>query len=488
MLLPLLERDAAALLAATNRRTFFDRAGLEPGLSLKPSYDRYPDACSLETYAWLRDQDLAAPLARRLLDFVTTHFLRAASLDLTDRLATAEAAGSIEWVGQRTPLRAARVRHFAEPDRDRRHWLDEAVRAATAEWTPLRFERLRVMRGRLDDLGYASWAELGQELRGLDTNGLESLAGAILSQTDELYAQALADHLLHHRLDGGDVWEVDLDWLRRDVEHDPIFPSDRLLPALYQTLGGLNIKLEDQSQVRLDLQHRELKSPRPFHGLIDVDGRIAVSIRPLGGRLDFETLFHAVGLAEPLAHADHSEAFGYRWLSDPTTEAGYGRLFQALLMEPSWLGWQLQLDDARDVLRLAAFGELYTLRRLAATVRFDAEHAADEELELTAERWAEAFTETLGVRFFSEQYLDVGEDPLVAAANLRGRVFASGLAAFLATEYDDEWYRSPRAGRFLVERWREGQRYTADELLRFMGLDRLDPGPMLQSVRSLLAP
>ena len=487
MQLPLLERDAAALLAATNRRIFLDRAGLEPGLPLEPPFDRYPDACSLETYAWLRDQELAAPLRRRLLDFVATYFLQAAALDLTDRLAAADASGSIEWIGERIPLRVARTGHFAEPDRDRRHWLDEAVRASAAEWAPLRFERLRVMRGRLDDLGYAGWPELGEELRGLDVKGLGELAGSILAQTEELYAQALADQLLYHGLEGADVWEVDLDWIRRGAEYDSSFPSDRLLTALYQTLGGLGIQLEDQGHVRLDLRGRPLKSPRPFQGLIDVDGQIAVSVRPVGGRLDFEALFHTVGLAEPLAHADRSAPFGDRWLPDPTIEAGYGRLLQALVMEPSWLARQLELDDPRDALRLAAFGALYTIRRLATTVRFDLEHAADQELELTAQRWAEALTETLGVRFFPEQYLEAGEDPLAAAASLRGRVFASRLAAFLASEYDEEWYRSVRAGRFLVERWREGPRYTAEELLRFMGLDGLDPGPMLQNLRSLVS-
>ncbi|MBA2447444.1 MAG: hypothetical protein H0V51_05400 [Chloroflexi bacterium] len=487
MQLPLLERDAAALLAATNRRTYLDRAGLEPGLPLKPPYDRYSDVCSLETHAWLRDQELADPLKRRLLDFVTTHFLQAAAIDLTDRLAAADASGSIEWIGERIPLRVARTNHFAEPDRDRRHWLDEAVRASTAEWAPLRFERRRVMRGRLDDLDYAGWPALGEELRGLDVEALDALAGSILDQTDELYAQALADQLLQHGLDGGDVWEVDLDWIRRGAAYDSSFPADRLLPALYQTLEGLGIRLEDQGHVQLDLRPRPLKSTRPFQGLIDVDGEIAVSMRPVGGRLDFETLFHSVGLAEPLAHADRSAAFSDRWLPDPTVKAGYGSLFQALAMEPSWLARQLDLDDPRDALRLAAFGALYTVRRLAATVRFDLEHADDEELELTAQRWAEALTETLGVRFFPEQYLEAGADPLAAAASLRGRVFASRLAAFLASEFDEEWHRSARAGRFLVERWREGQRYTADELLRFMGLDGLDPRPMLENVRTLLA-
>jgi hypothetical protein len=78
----------------------------------------------------------------------------------------------------------------------------------------------------------------------------------------------------------------------------------------------------------------------------------------------------------------------------------------------------------------------------------------------------------------------VTDDPFAGARQMRAAIFGCQLGQFLEQEIDEEWYRSVRAGRFLVDRWREGQRYTAEEIVRFLGFDGLDPSVLVAELRT----
>ncbi|MFN8637084.1 MAG: hypothetical protein U0893_24820, partial [Chloroflexota bacterium] len=84
------------------------------------------------------------------------------------------------------------------------------------------------------------------------------------------------------------------------------------------------------------------------------------------------------------------------------------------------------------------------------------------------------------------QFLDVTDDPFASASHLRASLFGAQLGKFLEQQIDEEWYRSVRSGRFLIDRWREGQRYTAEELARFLGFAGLDPTPLVAELRAAL--
>jgi hypothetical protein len=63
------------------------------------------------------------------------------------------------------------------------------------------------------------------------------------------------------------------------------------------------------------------------------------------------------------------------------------------------------------------------------------------------------------------------------------------LRAYLRREFDEEWWRSNRASRFLVqELWRPGRRHTAEELLGFMGYEGFDPSVLWSEFNEVLSP
>ena len=75
-----------------------------------------------------------------------------------------------------------------------------------------------------------------------------------------------------------------------------------MVPALEATLTGLGIDLRSQTNVELDLERRPNKMPRPFCAPIEVPGRVMLVIQPIGGKDDWEALFHEAGHTEHFAH------------------------------------------------------------------------------------------------------------------------------------------------------------------------------------------
>ncbi|MEA2638629.1 MAG: hypothetical protein QOF51_23, partial [Chloroflexota bacterium] len=50
----------------------------------------------------------------------------------------------------------------------------------------------------------------------------------------------------------------------------------------------------------------------------------------------------------------------------------------------------------------------------------------------------------------------------------------------------DEWFRNPKAGKFLKELWHDGQKHPVHELARFMGYDGLDIGLLSEEIHELM--
>jgi hypothetical protein len=299
-----------------------------------------------------------------------------------------------------------------------------------------------------------------------------------------LYLDALRDQLIHHKLDEGDTWEVDLEWLFRGEEYDRIFPAHLLMPAVTRALWDLEIRLEDQAHVRLDLEDLPGRVTRSFCAPIGVPDEIVATLAPRGGIFDYVSLLEMVGQAQCHAHADRTQSIVYRRLGDDAVVESYGLLFSSLLMRPEWLTLRLEAEATRDAIRLRAFERLYRLRRAAASHLYEVELRKADEPDALENEYVDRLADALMVRPFPEHFLDVTDETFSGARHLRAALFAAQLGTFLEQEIDEEWYRSVRAGRFLIDRWREGQRYTAEELARFLGFAGLDPTPLVEELRT----
>jgi hypothetical protein len=391
------------------------------------------------------------------------------------------------WDDRELPYRLVPIFLANEPDAHRRHDLDARYRAATATLTPLYEERHRTMLEALGGIGSSSYVALYDELRDLRYADLVEAGERFLAATDTAYFGALEELLGTVDLAPADALPCDLAWLFRARPLDPYFPAKTMLFTLYRTLRGLGLDIEQATNVAVDLEPRPLKLPRAFCARLDVPRDVRLVLQPTGGRLDYRALFHQAGHAEHYANVDRTLAFPERWLGDNSVTEGYGCLFEYLLAEPSWVRPALDLGNPADYRRLALFERLYLLRRQATALLYERALYAGDDYEALAQSYAELFTRTLGVEHAPEPFLADVAPGLYAAVYLRAGVFEAQLRQYLQKEYDEEWFRVPRAGRFLRDLWREGQKYPVDELTRFMGYPGLDFRLVTEELRAGVA-
>ena len=490
MQLDLFERDADALISALTRARYLDASGRQAGLALSMIYERFPEVTSLDSYEQLIDIDAEPKVALGLQRLVLEQYVASATAQFDARLAFQEHQTVVEWGGQELPLRLARQLVSLEEDRGPRHELDEALRAEAGPFNRLRLDRLKAARRRTFEIGQYDhptddlpfWASV----RGVAVDEVSKLAAWVLEETSELYLDALRDQLIHHKLDEGDTWEVDLEWLFRGEEYDRIFPAHQLMPTVTRAMWDLEIRLQDQTNVRLDLADLESRAARSFVAPIGVPDEIVGVLAPRGGIADCTALLQLLGEIERQAYADRTQSIVYRRFGDAAVTEGYGYLFSGLIGRADWLTLRLDADATRDAVRLHAFERLYRLRRAAVSHLYEIELRDSEEPDGLESEYVDRFADALMVRPFPEAFLDVTDDPFAGARQMRAALFGCQLGQFLAREYDEDWYRSSRAGRFLKDRWREGQRYTAEELVRFLGFEGLDPSLLVTELRAAL--
>lgn len=480
------ENDAEAFCRALLYETYLQRAGLKDELDLTPIYERFSHLFTVETFHEVTEADREPKYKRFLQEFVAEHFIEAQVKRYSEPLAQAESTALVEWEGQAHSYRAAPVRMMNLGSQDRRHALYEKWLRVAAGLNGLRQERHEASVALARELDFPDYVQLWDELGGLHLADLTEKSGRLLSDTEALYHGELRDQLVFAGVDPADAWKVDLGWVFRAPRFDAYFSGKGLLPSLFRTLADLGLRLEEQQNIKLDTEYREKKTPRAFCAPLGVPEDVRLVILPSGGRTDYDTLFHEAGHAEHFANVDRTQPFAYRRLGDNSVTEAFAFLLQYLTIHPKWLALHLEMDALTDYLRVSLLNKLYMLRRYATKVLYEQRlHTAAGD-ETMAEVYAELCSEHLGVRYCPEEYLSDTDDAFYAARYLRAWALEAQLRGYLREEFDEEWFRAPRAGKFLVELWREGQKYTAEELLGFMGYDGLDFAPMVDEIRAAL--
>ncbi|MDQ3811749.1 MAG: hypothetical protein M3336_15820 [Chloroflexota bacterium] len=486
------ERQAEAFLLARARREWHYQSGARPGRGLFGLYQEdFPSFTSTELWADLQLATVEEPRHKRVL----SGLLAAAHLEGRTREHAARAAGfsvrtTLRFEEQDLVWREAPARWPRMADVPRRHALYEAWRSArSAELNPTLARWHEALRLELARLTEKEWLPFWAEVRELDLSDVSRLANATLTLSEEVYGHALAVYLAQINLPIDDVWPADLDRAFRAPRFDATFSEPRRMPVLIRAFGELGIDLEEQVGVHIE--------PGPAPGVrclpLDVPREVHVLLRLIGGHQDYERSLRGLGSAQHWAHTDASLPFWQRWLGDDTPTLGYGRLLESLMRERVWLAAHIDLAPSDDFRVISQLGRLYRLRRDAALSLYEQRLWQLEPGGALAADFEAALSAALRGRHFGEDYLgpllDAPWSTLRNAVRLRAEVFAAQLRLYLAREFDVEWWRSPRAARFLVqELWRPGRRASAEELLGFMGYEGFDAGILWAEFAEVLSP
>jgi hypothetical protein len=488
--LAVFQRDAERFNSAITREHYLHGAGLKPTLDVTPIYDTHVHLFQVDTYQELREIDepsLDDKQRRFMLDFVAGGVMGNQVKQLSEKIAAVESAAAIEWDGEAVAYRTTPVRWTNEPDAERRRelwkrWVDE-----TDKHNRLYIDREEASQELARELDFPDYVTMFDTLRELDLAGLSARLEKFLAETANLYESALRQVLADAGVDAGDAAKCDLAWAFRAPRYDEHFPRDGLIAMLYQTLLDLGLRLEDQTSIKLDTDARPTKSPRAFCAPVVIPTDVRLVIMPRGGFSDYETLLHEAGHAEHFANMDPSLPFAFKWLGDDSVTESFAFQLQYLTTDRAWLRHRLGFNESSDYLTLSLFQKLYMLRRYAVKILYEQQLHRASDVEAMAEYYADFFTHHLLVNYAPEEFLTDVDSGFYSAQYMRAWTLEALFRDFLRKEYDEEWFRHPRAGAFLRDRWREGQRYTADELARFLGFDGLEMGPLVREIEAGLS-
>jgi hypothetical protein len=470
--------QADRFIAELDEEYYLHFAGHKETLEVEQIYERHDELTRLETAQRL----VGGPV--ELWRFACEGYLGNLTREHQEKIATVEAELEATVDGETIPFRMLRVALSNEPDRDRRERLERARLDLTDEnLNPVYLDAARIDRDAVRKLDVSNYYELYKRF-GFRLDELAAECGELLDATERTWEE-VGEKLFRERLGIGltDARPWDVARLFRAPEWDVAYPSDRMLPALEATLAELGIDLRAQENVHLDLESRPAKSPRAFCAPIEVPQRVMLVIQPIGGRDDWEALFHEAGHTEHYAHTSPDLPTEARRLGDMAVTEGWAMLLQHLVTDPVWLNRRLDVPRVDELTHEGAATLLYYVRRYCAKLVYEIEFFQANDPETMRPRYAELLTDALKLPANAESYLADIDGSFYVTGYLRSWAFEAQLREFLRGDFGNDWFARREAGDLLRELWALGQEPTADDLLRDVTGAELEMASVAERIR-----
>ncbi|HZU20343.1 MAG TPA: hypothetical protein VE982_03895 [Gaiellaceae bacterium] len=469
---------ADRFVAELDEEYYLHYSGQKDTLDVEGIYERYEELTRLDTAQRMR----GAPT--ELWRFACEGFLGNLTREHQARIARVEAELDATVDGRTIPYRMLRVVESNEGDRDARRRLEEArIRLLDEQLNPVYLEAAEIDREAVRKLDAPNYYELYKQF-GFRLDELAGECRELLDETERLWERE-GDALFRSRLGIGldDARSWDVPRLFRAPELDELYPPDRMVPALEATLRELGVDLRSQRNVHLDLEPRPSKTPRAFCAPIEIPGRVMLVIQPIGGKDDWEALFHEAGHTEHYAHTSAELSMEARRLGDMAVTEGWAMLLQHLVTEPAWLNRRLDVPRPRALAYDGAVSLLYFVRRYAAKLLYEIEFFQADDVHAMRTRYAELLGDALKIPVNAESYLDDIDGSFYVTGYLRSWALEAQLRDFLRSEFGNEWFARGEAGELLRELWSLGQGPTADELLRDVTGAQLEMAAVADRIR-----
>ncbi|MGI8619356.1 MAG: hypothetical protein ACR2L6_09760 [Gemmatimonadaceae bacterium] len=492
-----LRREGQAFSEEISREGYLAHAGHKPTADLQPIYERHAAILgdgalelTLDLFRTSSESSEERRSAGFLLEWQIESQAAREVVTLDEREVAWESSAIIDVAGtrpipyQRASIEIANAKHRAE-----RLAIDEArALAAAAEHSPLRLERIQREKEYVEKLELADgYIPTFETLTGISLRDLGSRCTAFLATTEAMWSDTLPFFLRRTlQITPGEATRADALALFRGREFDAAFPASDLEPAIRRHAAELAIDPFAGGRITFDLDDREGKDSRAFCAPVRVPEEVYLVLRPHGGVTDYTTLLHELGHALHFGYADPHYPFEYRWLGDNSVTEGYAMLFDHLMQDRGWLLRYTGLgrNDVGEYLRMAAFEELHFLRRYCAKLLYELDvYSGTTSWDVLPDVYVETLSSATGFRYQSaDAFIDL--DPrFYSARYLRAWQLQSILSKSLVTQFDEDWFRNPAAGPWMVQNlFGEGQRETATELAVRASGEELSFDPLVRAI------
>ena len=406
-----------------------------------------------------------------------------------DALENAILAARVEFKGEELPIRSAQAKLAVLPDYGEREELGEAAGDRSAEFNAERLEVLRAAEELEAEIsGEPDPVARNEEEKGISLRELE----AVLAQASERStgAYVLLRDRWFERLLGPERAKVPssyhVAYLRRLSPLESTYTKDRAVEVCMDTVKRLGFDLENEPNIRLDLDDRPQKSPRACVIPSDPPSVVHLITRAQGGLHDYQAFLHEAGHALHYAGVDPNLPYTFRNISrDHALTEIYSYIFEAITREPEWHAHYFGLSDeeaARNA-EATSFLEAVLFRRYTAKLQFELDFwSRFNEDGGGPDGYEERLTEATGVRYRADAYLADMDGGFYSADYLRAWIRSAQLRDYLVREIGDDWWRTAETGDRLRALFLEGTRPSSEEIAARLGYQPLDTAPLLREL------
>jgi len=406
-----------------------------------------------------------------------------------DALENAILAARVDFKGEELPIRSAQAKLAVLPDYGEREELGEASGDRSAEFNAERLEVLRAAEELEAEIsGQPDPVARNEEEKGISLRELE----AVLAQASErsTAAYVLLRDRWFERLLGPERAKVPssyhVAYLRRLSPLESTYTKDRAIEVCMDTVKRLGFDLENEPNIRLDLDDRPQKSPRACVIPSDPPSVVHLITRAQGGLHDYQAFLHEAGHALHYAGVDPNLPYTFRNISrDHALTEIYSYIFEAITREPEWHAQYFGLSDeeaARNA-EATSFLEAVLFRRYTAKLQFELDFwSRFNEDGGGPDGYEERLTEATGVRYRADAYLADMDGGFYSADYLRAWIRSAQLRDYLVREIGEDWWRNAETGDRLRALFLEGTRPSSEEIAARLGYQPLDTAPLLREL------
>jgi hypothetical protein len=406
-----------------------------------------------------------------------------------DALENAILAARVEFKGEELPIRSAQAKLAVLADYADREQLGEVTGDRSAEFNAERLEVLRAAEELEAEVsGEADPVARNEEEKGISLRELEAVLGQASERSTDAY-MLLRDRWFEQLL-GPERDQVPssyhVAYLRRLSPLESTYTKDRAVEVCIDTIKRLGFDLENEPNIRLDLDDRPQKSPRACVIPSDPPSVVHLITRAQGGLHDYQAFLHEAGHALHYAGVDPNLPYTFRNISrDHALTEIYSYIFEAITREPEWHAHYFGLSDEEAARNAEAtlFLEAVLFRRYTAKLQFELDFwGRFNEDGGRPDGYEERLTEATGVRYRSDAYLADMDGGFYSADYLRAWIRSAQLSDYLVREIGEDWWRDARTGDHLRALFAEGTRPSSEEIAARLGYQPLDTAPLLREL------
>ncbi|MFI5322914.1 MAG: hypothetical protein ACHQ6U_05155 [Thermodesulfobacteriota bacterium] len=410
---------------------------------------------------------------RQISSFLADTFLGGNTSALADRIITLEASDEFLAAGKNTTIRSMKARIMSEPKKDRRDEIESRGVEILNRLNPLYCQKLEKLTECSGTLGFSSYANLIDNVRGIGIPGLRDEAAMFLKDTDYAAGDMLNWFFMKiMEYDLKDASFGDVMYFLNSAGLRGYFPKINFAVFPGRVLDQMG--LIPSGDIHFDTERRNGKSADAFSIPVNPPFECAVSIYPVEGIHDYESLLGVLGCCSCFIFTEPDDFFESTYLRDETLTGIFSRLFVNLLYEPKWLKKYLAIDINKNFLDLLFLRRLMSARLDAARTLYAAELFGNCDPRDMPGMYSQIMGDAIKCRINVGGYLTGFLSTARSQFGFKALLAEPSLRNYLKESFDEEWWRTQAAGDFLRGIWSEGGRVTTGSLLKRCGLGEPD--------------